>query len=50
LVLSLTTAAELTGGFEICIPDGSQLGFSIDIGSDLANGDLVAVTSEVDTL
>ncbi|KAK0612426.1 hypothetical protein B0T17DRAFT_406803 [Bombardia bombarda] len=31
LVLSLTTTVEMTGGFQLCIPDGAQLGFNVNL-------------------
>jgi hypothetical protein len=48
LVLSLTTAAELTGGFQLCIPDGSQLGFNLDLDLNPVGG--IGVDSSVQTL
>ncbi|KAK3331340.1 hypothetical protein B0H66DRAFT_613639 [Apodospora peruviana] len=48
LVLSFTTAIDMTGGFQLCIPDGAQLGFDIDVGVDPATG-LLAASAEVKT-
>ncbi|KAM7189944.1 hypothetical protein V8F33_009746 [Rhypophila sp. PSN 637] len=48
LVLSFTGAIDLTGGFQICIPDGTKLAFNVDIGIDADTTGLSA-TSDVTT-
>ncbi|KAK3364505.1 hypothetical protein B0T25DRAFT_576752 [Lasiosphaeria hispida] len=49
IVLSLTTAVDFTGGFQLCIPDGAQLAFEIDIDVDPTTGLLVA-SADIKTL
>ncbi|KAK3372149.1 hypothetical protein B0H63DRAFT_289105 [Podospora didyma] len=42
LVLSFSAATTLNGGFQLCIPDGAQLGFDIDMGFNVTTGKLEA--------
>ncbi|KAK3937596.1 hypothetical protein QBC46DRAFT_411018 [Diplogelasinospora grovesii] len=38
LVIQLTTAVEVSGGFQLCIPNGAQLGFDINLRPDPTAG------------
>ncbi|KAK3367278.1 hypothetical protein B0T24DRAFT_387382 [Lasiosphaeria ovina] len=49
LVLSLTAGTTLSGGFQLCIPDGAQLGFDIGISPDPQTG-LLATDAALKTL
>ncbi|KAM7197920.1 hypothetical protein V8F20_006368 [Naviculisporaceae sp. PSN 640] len=48
LVLSFTAAIDMSGGFQLCIPDGTKLAFKVDIGLDDDTTGLSA-TSDVTT-
>ncbi len=48
LVFQFDGAVEASGGFQLTIPDGSQLGFDIDLGADPATG--IHPSADVKTL
>ncbi|KAK0725810.1 hypothetical protein B0H67DRAFT_659656 [Lasiosphaeris hirsuta] len=49
LVLSLTAAVDLTGGFQLCIPNGAQLALKIDIDVGPTTG-LLDASADIKTL
>ena len=49
LVLSMTSEVTLNGGFQLCIPDGAELGFEIQVGDD-PDSILPVFSSEIKTL
>jgi len=45
----MTSEVTLNGGFQLCIPDGAELGFEIQVGDD-PDSILPVFSSEIKTL